>query len=283
MNLQKVKIWSGIVALVSLISGTIMLVILRDFLLPEEYGAITFETYHGFGALTLSLWILFLASAGTWIVLMFTDTNQPDILDRKTMSQIILVSGSFCFVTGLAFYTDYYFLLSFFMPMTSGFYIDYCYRRRFPASLLRVYTNLSVLVGMIMGYIVASFLVWNKLDDMTGTQILGGDTFSQEFSVVRIGIFILIYVFMSFVGMLIGEQRRIYQSSHFEEEYPMLIKPEIKNILATLAVLAICLLIIHLIPWEGRFYLFWDVIAVFWAIIWMSQSVLRLIALYGKG
>jgi hypothetical protein len=186
--------------------------------LPDDYGAITFETYHGLGLLTLSLLLAFLIFATIWIVLMFTDTDQPDILDRKTRNRIVMLSLSLCFIAGLAFYTDYYFLLSLISPVAITIYVDYRYRRSYPASLLRVYSNLSIFAGMILGYIVATALVWNDLDVLMGSAYLGMEGFSQALSLFRIGVFIFIYVFMSFIGMLVDGYRKARESPFTEED-----------------------------------------------------------------
>ncbi|MBA3045790.1 MAG: hypothetical protein FP824_06215 [Euryarchaeota archaeon] len=282
MNLRKLKFWSGMTAFILFATGIILALVLREILLPDDYGALTFDTYGGLGGIILYLMILASASVTLWIVLLFNDTDQPDILDSRTRAVVVLVSGGFSLITGLTFYTKYYILFAFFMPLASGFYIDHCYRKRYPLSLLRTYTNIFIFFGLMGGYIIATYLAW---DDMW---LAGGDvppglfSMNQFVSLVRIIFTIYFYVFINFIGSWVAENQRRISDDLSAEQRKSIARPEIKIILTVSCFLLLAIIAIHLVPWDFFDAVFMDAMAVFVALMFMGPSVLKLIALYGK-
>jgi|GEM_PF-3170155 len=285
LDFEKLKMRSGIIALISLLISMPYLYLLRESL-PDDYGAITMETAQGAGFLLYVLLLTFLVTVTIWLVLVFTPVDGPDILDNSTRSKIIIISASFSFITGLSFYTDYYFLFMIFFPIASGFYVDRYYRKRFPHSLLRAYHNMSILFGFILGYIAATALVWSDFEDLVGDEFMGLDTYSQEFSVVRIGIFIVLYLCMSFIGLVMNEYRGSYARTFSLPERPDLIRKNLKTIIIISVLLGIALALIlaieYIAGFEGNFEWFFAGIFIVFAVLFVIPSVLRLLVLLEK-
>ena len=283
MDFKKIRLRSGIIALISFLLATASLYLIRSSL-PDDYGAITFETSSGF--VMYLFFIIFFTFVTIWLVLMFTDVDQPDILDKRTRVTVVAISATSSFVMGLTFYSEYYYIFIIFFPLVSGVYIDHCYRRRYPPSLLRIYNNLSILFGFLGGYIVATVMVWSYFDELVGDEIMGLDTYSQEFSVVRIGIFIVLYLCMSFMGLVMNENRKRYAKTLSPLERPDLIRKNKKTIIIISLLLGIALALIlaieYFIGFEGSFEWFFAGIFIVFAVLFVIPSVLRLMVLLEK-
>jgi hypothetical protein len=166
--------------------------------------------------------------------------------------------------------------------MASGFYIDRYHRKRYPPSLLRAYHNISILFGMILGYIVSTALIWSDIEELTSGEFIGMPTNTQEFSVVRIGIFVVFYLFMNFLGMLTDEYKVSYKEKIIGKDRKMLIKENLKGIGKLLAIFAICLVVIYFIKFQGNFCWVFGGIIFFFVIIILYPFAVELMVLLEK-
>ncbi len=245
-NIVRFRFRCGVIAMILLIVLFLLVfaIVIMESGAPSPDGPVDFAR-----AVLLWITVLFVVFAAAWIVLMFTDIEQPDTLDRRTRWGIIAIAASLSFVSGLAFYSKFYIIMAFSVPLVSGFLADIYNRRRHSDSLVRMYNNLSSITGIMLGYIAATLLAWDELhsvSELEGNGFLGLDTDSRMYSLFRLGLLILIYIFLGELGKLgEGHRRSFTESLEGKESDSHIVVRTARNAALSAIIIAAVLLYFH--------------------------------------